>query len=150
MKTDYNSKFDKNIEAFIQSRIEGKSFDEIATELKTTKSTLIEWNKKELVRGAIYEGKAFKINTLVKNYKFNLVSRLKTYLEISQRINDELLKRNLSDETKIPTNQLFKMSIDNDSRIYDLIKDMSVGIGHDENAIYLETGDNYFELEAAE
>lgn len=42
------------------------------------------------------------------------------------------------------------MSIDNDSRIYDLIKDMSVGIGHDENAIYLETGDNYFELEAAE
>jgi hypothetical protein len=150
MKTDYNSKFDKNIEAFIQSRIEGKSFDEIATELKTTKSTLIEWNKKELVRGAIYEGKAFKINTLVKNYKFNLVSRLKTYLEISQRINDELLKRNLSDEAKIPTNQLFKMSIDNDSRIYDLIKDMSVGIGHDENAVYLETGDNYFELEAAE
>ncbi|MBK7226767.1 MAG: hypothetical protein IPH96_15675 [Saprospiraceae bacterium] len=150
MKTDYNSKFDKNIEAFIQSRIEGKSFDEIATELKTTKSTLIDWNKKELVRCAIYEGKAFKINTIVKNYKFNLVSRLRTYLEISQRINDELLKRNLSDESKIPTNQLFKMSIDNDSRIYDLIKDMSVGIGHDENAIYLETGDNYFELEAAE
>lgn len=79
-----------------------------------------------------------------------MVSRLRTYLEISQRINDELLKRNLSDESKIPTNQLFKMSIDNDSRIYDLIKDMSVGIGHDENAIYLETGDNYFELEAAE
>lgn len=46
MKTDYNSKFDKNIEAFIQSRIEGKSFDEIATELKTTKSTLIDWNKR--------------------------------------------------------------------------------------------------------
>ena len=74
MKAEYNSKLDKNIEAFIQSRIEGKSFDEIATELKTTKQTLIDWNKKELVRNAIAEGKAFKINTLVKTYKFDLTT----------------------------------------------------------------------------
>jgi len=41
MKAEYNTKLDKNVEAFIQLRIEGKSFDEIATELKTTKQTLI-------------------------------------------------------------------------------------------------------------
>ena len=56
MKAEYNTKLDKNIEAFIQSRIDGKSFDEIANDLKTTKQTLIEWNKKELVSNAIAEG----------------------------------------------------------------------------------------------
>lgn len=65
MKAEYNTKLDRNMEAFIQLRIEGKSFDEIATDLKTTKQTLIEWNKKELVRNAINEGRAFKINTLL-------------------------------------------------------------------------------------
>ena len=83
MKTEYNSKLDKNIEAFIQMRIEGKSFDEIANELKTTKQTLIDWNKKELVRNSITEGKVLKIHTLVKTYKFDLSNRVQTYLQLS-------------------------------------------------------------------
>lgn len=144
MKTEYNTKLDKNIEAFIQMRIEGKSFDEIATELKTTKQTLIDWNKKELVRYAINEGKAFKINTLVKTYNFNLVNRIKTYLELSKKINDELLSRDLKD---ISTDVLLKMSISNDTRVKDLIVNKKIEIGVNPN-LYTsgENGDGFFEF----
>jgi uncharacterized membrane protein len=126
MKAEYNTKLDKNIEAFIQSRIEGKSFDEIANDLKTTKQTLIDWNKKELVRNAIDEGKAFKINTLVKTYNFDLSNRISTYLQLSKKINDELLSRDLTD---INTDVLLKMSIANDGRVNELIKDKKILIG---------------------
>lgn len=147
LKADYNTKLDKNIEVFIQLRIDGKSFDEIATELKTTKQTLIEWNKKELVRNAINEGKAFKINTLVKAYNFNLVNRAKTYLELSKKINDELLSRDLKD---VSTDVLLKMSITNDTRVKDLLGDKTIEIGTNPSCIYLEDGDGYFDLKADE
>lgn len=149
MKAEYNSKLDKNIEAFIQSRIEGKSFDEIATELKTTKQTLIDWNKKELVRNAIAEGKAFKINTLVKTYKFDLTNRVQTYLQLSKKINDELLNRDLTD---ISTDTLLKMSIANDNRLNEIVKDknFTIGVPSIEVLEYSSDPDNYFTLQADE
>jgi uncharacterized membrane protein len=147
MKAEYNTKLDKNIEAFIQSRIEGKSFDEIANDLKTTKQTLIDWNKKELVRNAINEGKAFKINTLVKTYKFNLTNRVQTYLQLSKKINDELLNRDLTD---ISTDVLLKMSIANDNRLNELVKDKNFEVGINPNCMYLVDGDGYFDLKADE
>lgn len=48
-----NSKFDKQIEQFIELRINGYTFAEIATQLNTSKQTLIEWNKTEIVRNTI-------------------------------------------------------------------------------------------------
>jgi hypothetical protein len=145
MKADYNTKLDKNLEAFIEMRIEGKSFDVIATELKTTKQTLIEWNKKELVRNAIIEGKAFKINTLIKTYNFNLVNRANTYLQLSKKINDTLLKRDLKD---ISTDVLLKMSIANDNRLSDLLGQNAFEIGKNPNFfdINLSTGDGFFNI----
>ena len=120
MKTDYNTKLDKNIEAFILLRIEGKSFDDIAKELKTSKSTLIDWNKKVEVRNEILQGKAIKINTIVKAYEFDKQNRLKTILSLSKKINDELSKRDL---TSISTDVLLKMSIANDNRVIEMVKD---------------------------
>jgi hypothetical protein len=120
MKTDYNTKLDKNIEAFILLRIEGKSFDDIAKELKTSKSTLIDWNKKVEVRNEIQQGKAIKINTIVKAYEFDKQNRLKTILSLSKKINDELSKRDL---TSISTDVLLKMSIANDNRVIEMVKD---------------------------
>lgn len=147
MKAEYNSKLDKNIEPFIQMRIVGKSFDEIATELKTTKQTLIEWNKKELVRNAINEGKAFKINTLVRAYKFDLSNRVQTYLQLSKKINDELLSRDLTD---ISTDILLKMSIANDTRLREIVG-KSIDFGQDCNIVDLETSkDNYFKIQLDE
>jgi hypothetical protein len=147
MKAEYNTKLDKNVEAFIQLRIEGKSFDEIATDLKTTKQTLIEWNKKELVRNAINEGKAFKINSLVKAYKFDLDNRAKTYLQLSQKINDELLNRDLTD---INTDVLLKMSVTNDNRLNEIVKNNGFEVGINPNCRSLIDGDGYFDLKADE
>lgn len=111
-------KIEKQITDFIQMRIEGKSFDEIAKELKTSKSTLIEWNKKVAVRNEIREGKALAINAIVKAFAYDRQTRLKALLQLSKKINDELLQR---DFTKISTDTLLKMSIANDGRITGIV-----------------------------
>lgn len=147
MKAEYNTKLDKNVEAFIQFRIEGKSFDEIATDIKTTKQTLIEWNKKEIVRYAINEGKAFKINTLVKAYKFDLSNRANTYLQLSKKINDELLSRDLKN---ISTDVLLKMSIANDARLKDLIN-QPIEFGQECNVMdMVMSKDEFFKMQLDE
>ena len=138
---------EKNIEKFIELRIAGNSFDEIAKELQTSKQSLIEWNKKLEVRTAINEGKAFKINNLVRANKFDIENRLKSYLQLSKKINDELLNRDLS---QIGTDTLLKMSISNDTRVKELVnKNFEIGqnpgifdIGYNE--------DGYFNLELDE
>ena len=140
-------KMEKNIERFIELRIAGNSFDEIAGELKTSKQSLIEWNKKVEVRTAINEGKAFKINSLVKANNYNLEKRLITYLQLSKKINDELVNRDLSE---IGTDTLLKMSISNDSRLKELVnKNFEIG----QNIGILDIGfneDGFFNLKLDE
>lgn len=146
MKAEYNTKLDKNMETFVQLRIEGKTFDEIAKELKTTKQTLIDWNKKQLVKNAIDEGKAFKLNTIVKAYEFDISSRVKTYLELSKKINDELLNRDLSN---ISTDVLLKMGIANDTRLSPLLS-KSIELGKNPGVIYMDKGDGFFQFSVDE
>ena len=133
-------KFDKQIEDFILMRIEGKSFDEIAKGLKTAKQTLIEWNKQLQVRETINNGRAIKINTLVKTFQFDLANRLNTYLQLSKKINAELLQRDLFN---VPTDTLLKMSIANDGRVKELIN-KNVQIGENESIISFTNGDGFF------
>ena len=133
-------KIEKQITDFIQLRIEGKSFDEIAKEMAIAKSTLIDWNKKADVRESIIEGKAFAINTVVKAFQYNKQARLKTMLELSKKINDELLSRDLAD---IPTDKLLQMSIANDGRLMKMIDD-KIEIGECENIINFESGNGFF------
>lgn len=111
-------KQENQIEKFIELRIEGKSFDAIAKELHTSKQTLLEWNKEVKTRNAVDEGKTLKINSIVKSFGFDLQNRLSGYLELSQRIKDELSKRDL---TTVNTETLLKMSIGNDERIKSLV-----------------------------
>ncbi len=119
-------KQENQIEKFIELRIDGKSFDAIAKELHTSKQTLLEWNKEVKTRNAVDEGKTLKINSIVKSYGFDLQNRLSGYLELSQRINDELSKRDL---TTVNTETLLKMSIGNDERIKSLVnKNFEFGI----------------------
>ncbi len=129
-------KLEKQIEDFIQLRIEGKSFDEIAKELKTGKSTLIAWNKKVDVRSEITEGKAIKINSLVKTFQFDLQSRLNTYLQLSKKINAELLQRDLSE---VSTDKLLQMSLANDGRVKELINN-NIRVGR--NPYFMEVGED--------
>ena len=133
-------KIEKQITDFIQMRIEGKSFDEIAKEMAIAKSTLIDWNKKADVKETIGEGKAFAINAVVKAFQFDRQARLKTLLQLSKKINDELQSRDLAD---IPTDKLLQMSIANENRLLKLT-DSWVEIGENENVIGWENGNGYF------
>ena len=135
-------KFEKQIEDFILMRIEGKSFDDIAAALNTTKQTLIDWNKKVNVREQITEGKAIKINGIVKTFQFDIKTRLHTYLQLSQKINQELTQRDLKN---ISTDLLLKMSISNDNRIKELL-DKDIQIGKNETFFDTESGDGFFNL----
>ncbi len=139
-------KIEKQIADFIQMRIEGKSFDEIAKELNTAKSTLIDWNKKADVRDTINEGKAFAINTVVKAFQYDRQARLKTMLEISKKINDELQSRDLAD---ISTDKLLQMSIANDGRIMKMI-DTRLEIGENESVVSWDSGNGFFNFQLDE
>jgi len=136
----------KQLSDFIQMRIEGKSFDEIAKELNTAKSTLIDWNKKAAIRTLIDEGKAFAINALVKAFQYDRRARLKTMLEISKKINDELQSRDLAD---ISTDKLLQMSIANDGRIMKKI-DSRIEIGENESVYTFDTGNGFFNFQLDE
>lgn len=135
-------KMEKNIEKFIELRIAGNSFDEIARELQTSKQTLIEWNKKVDIRTAIDEGNAIKINGIVKANKFNIENRLNGYLKLSQKINDELSNRDLS---SVSTETLLKMSISHDSRIRELIN-RNIQLGQKPGIIDFTNGNGFFHL----
>ena len=133
-------KIEKQITDFIQMRIEGKSFDEIAKEMNIAKSTLIDWNKKADVRITIDEGKEFAINTIVKAIQYNKQARLEALLQLSKKINDELLSRDLAD---ISTDKLLQMSIANESRVLKMI-DARWQIGENESIVSWENGNGFF------
>lgn len=137
---NHKMKIEKQITDFIQMRIEGKSFDEIAKEMGIAKSTLIDWNKKADVRETINEGKAFAINAVVKAFQYNRQERLKAMLQLSKKINDELQSRDLAD---VPTDKLLQMSIANDGRIMKMI-DAKIEIGENENVVSWENGNGFF------
>lgn len=133
-------KQENQIEKFIELRIEGKSFDAIAKELKTSKQTLLEWNKEVKTRNAVEVGKTLKINNIVKSFGFDLQNRLSGYLELSQRIKDELAKRDL---TTFNTETLLKMSIGNDERIKSLV-DKNFEFGKNKSLFDFGTNENGF------
>jgi hypothetical protein len=140
-------KFNEQIEKFVELRIEGKSFDDIAKELKTAKQTLIEWNKTVSVREVIAESKRIKINHVVKTFQFDLENRLNSYLTLSERLKKELATRDLTD---VPTDKLLTMWIANDSRIKDIVS-KSVMIGSNKGCVTIGTDmDGYFEMELDE
>jgi predicted transcriptional regulator len=137
-------KFEKQIERFIELRIEGKSFDEIAKELKTAKQTLIEWNKQFDVRDTIKVQKALKLNALVKQFEFDRMQRLKTNLEFSQKLHQELASRDLS---QIPTPKLLDMALLQENRVKGLIGE-TIRIGINNSFVNIgENLDGYFHLE---
>lgn len=136
-------KFEKQIERFIELRIEGKSFDDIAKELKTSKQTLLEWNKQFEVRDNIKNQKALKLNALVKQYEFDREQRLKANLEFSQKLHQELASRDLS---HIPTPKLLDMALLQENRVKGLIGDgIQVGTNNSFSNIGEEL-DGYFYL----
>lgn len=136
-------KIDKQITDFIQMRIEGKSFDEIAKQMAIAKSTLIDWNKKATIRDAINQEKIFAINEVVRVFQQDRKERLKVLLQLSKKINDELLNRDMAD---VPTDKLLQMSIANEIRVLKMI-DKSTQIGNSYMDIDMGDGHFHFKLD---
>ena len=129
---------------FIQMRVEGKSFEEIAKELSTTKPNLIEWNKESGTRTAINEGLAIQLNDAVRTLELSKQARLTAMLKTYKKVIEEIERRDLAD---VPTEKLIQLSILLNQKIND--QNLSVEIGDNEGFIKFETG-AYFNLNTLE
>lgn len=74
---------------FILLRADGMSYDKIAKEINTTKSTLIQWS--QLFEEEIKEVKFHAFAELKKVYSWSLKSKYETRLKQLQKIDDAIL-----------------------------------------------------------
>jgi len=79
---------------FILLRADGLSYDKIAAQLKTTKSTLIQWSK--LFADEIKEIQFHAMAELKEAYTWNLKSKYETLLKQLQKIDNAILAADLS------------------------------------------------------
>ncbi|MCU0598701.1 MAG: hypothetical protein MUE70_05500 [Desulfobacterales bacterium] len=85
----------KTKEKFLELRAAGKSFDSIASELKTSKQTLIAWAKD--LQTEISNLKAIELEKLQELYFMTKAERIKLFGEKLKSIKEELEKRNFAD-----------------------------------------------------
>lgn len=120
---NYSTKKALNLERFIAKRIEGHSFQSIARTLGVSKSTLIEWNKDCRTRDAIEQGRLFRLNEIVKAHRMDLQTRLSHYLNLSQRLHEEIAGRDLRE---VSTERLLWMSVTNDERVRKMLCELGL------------------------
>lgn len=131
-------------EQFITMRIEGKSFEEIATTLSIAKAELIEWNKEKNTRIAINEGLAIQLNDTVRTLEMGKANRTAAMLRIYKKVITEIESRDLSD---IDTGKLIQLSVLLNQRINEL--NANIEIGDNTGIISFDSGD-YFNLNTLE
>lgn len=91
---------------FIELRASGHSYDEIVKTLCVSKPTLIKWGKeydheiREMAKSELLEA--------VEKHRLTVIGRINLFGEHIKRINDEILKRNLTD---ISTDNLINLQI---------------------------------------
>ncbi|MEM5008351.1 hypothetical protein ABEP42_26585 [Priestia megaterium] len=86
---------------FIELRAKGMSFDKISKDLKTAKSTLIDWSKTHLME--IENLKAIELEALQEQFYLTKSARIEILGQQFERIKKELENRDFSD---IPTDKL--------------------------------------------
>ncbi len=101
------SKKSNQLEQFITLRLEGKSYDECATELKVNRSTLIGWAKELDIKTQIKVSQFTKIEALIKQNELGIQQRLNGQIKFLKKINDELANRDLKD---LSTDKLFDLA----------------------------------------
>ncbi|MEC2057986.1 hypothetical protein I6J18_13595 [Peribacillus psychrosaccharolyticus] len=94
-------KDNKTRQQFIEMRAKGISFDRIAKELKTAKSTLIEWSKTYLIE--IENLKAIELEALQQQFFVTKEARIELLGKQMERIKEELENRDFS---HVPTDKL--------------------------------------------
>jgi predicted nucleic acid-binding OB-fold protein len=91
-------------EKLVEFRAQGKSFSEIAHELKISKQTAMTWAR-ELVT-EIQNAKAIEFDALVKKMSMTQEKRLQIFNTLLEKIEQEIANRDL---TKVATDKLFEM-----------------------------------------
>lgn len=99
-------------ENFIQLRAEGLSFEKISRELNVSKKTLINWSRD--FECDIQNMKSLRLDMLRERYLRDIEQRLKIYCKFQEKIEKELLSRDLKD---LSTDKLYRIFDQNESKI---------------------------------
>lgn len=100
------------IEKFIQLKVQGTSLAEISKTLNVSKPTLISWSRTYIIE--IENLKSLEVEHIRKKFSFSREKNLEKLLQISTKIDVELLER---DFNSIPTDKLLKLSLELKSQI---------------------------------
>jgi hypothetical protein len=101
-----NTKKDKQLEAFVNFRLQGLSYDECSEKLDVHRSTLIDWAKELNLNEKMKKVQFLKIEALVKLNQLTNEYRLKKQIEFLKKCYDEIEKRDL---TELPTDKLYNL-----------------------------------------
>lgn len=100
------SKKAKLEDRFLEMRIQGLTYEEIAQTLEVSKQTLINWSKDDDFQEQLDIAKMTRLQAIVQKYQLNREANLQRYGKLMERLNQEIEKRDLSE---LPTDKLFKM-----------------------------------------
>lgn len=101
-------------EKFIELRAKGYSFDKIASKLKKSKQTLIDWSNE--YKEEIANSKAVELEALQEKFFLLKEHRLKAFGEVLQKIRKEIDGRDLKD---VSTDKLLDLF----TKYYSLLKE---------------------------
>lgn len=99
----------------MELRAKGKSFNQIAQQLKVGKQTLIDWNKE--FKEEVANRKAVEIEALQEKYFLTVQKSIEFYGSKIQRLENELKHREL---LEVPTEKLFELLLKYRAALKDL------------------------------
>lgn len=99
-------------ERFIELRAEGRSYEDIAATLGTSKTTLIAWSKE--LQKEIANARTIALDALFQRFAVAKAKRIEVFGRRLEAILKELDKRDLSD---VPTVSLLKLALDYGDRL---------------------------------
>jgi hypothetical protein len=103
LRNDESGKIEQKIQ-FIELRAKGYSYSKISKELHLAKSTLTKWNSE--LEEEIAALKAMELEALQEQYFLLKEGRIQVLGEITSRLKDEVMKRDLS---AVPTDKLYEL-----------------------------------------
>ncbi len=95
-----------NKEQFIEMRASGSSYQAIATELKVSKQTVIDWSKDFSLE--IQNLKAIHLESIYQRHLMTAQGRIQLIGEQIERVRGEVLSRSLAD---VPTEKLYDIML---------------------------------------
>ena len=99
-------------ERFIQLRVKGHSYNDIARKLRVSKGTLANWNRE--FEQEIARLKAMELESLYEQYGMMKECRIRSLGEMLKKLREEALSRELSD---VPTHKIFQILLKYDSNL---------------------------------